>query len=251
MKRSVMVLLAVGLVGWVAGARAAISLGDSLSLSGGIAPGQETGYVSYNGGSQINCYAGVISVSVVDNTQGGPAFNLQSFCTDVGVDWKSGQQSYTAVALGTATGVNPTWSSTPLSIQNAAWVYNNYFVGRSGLTAVQTAGIQLAIWKVLYDTGAGGTASYNFSSGALQASGFGGLGYAATIIEALDAARGGGGFTVPADLWLDPTLNNSQGLLGQDPPGVPEPASACAALSLLALPVGASVMRTLRKRRQS
>lgn len=251
MKCSVAVLLALALAGSVTGARAAINAGDSLTLSGNIASGQETGFVSYDGGSAINCYAGVISVSVLDNTQGGPAFNLQSFCTDVGAEWQYGQQQYSAKTLATAMGVSPNWSTTPASIQNAAWIYNQYFVGQSGLSSVQTAGIQLAIWKVLYDTSVGGTASYNFSSGLLQAYGFGGLGYAATIIEALDAARANGNFTVPTDLWLDPNLNNSQGLLTVDPPAVPEPASACAALSLLALPVGVSVARFLKQRRQS
>jgi hypothetical protein len=165
--------------------------------------------------------------------------------------WQYGPQAYTAQTLAGATGVSPTWSYAPQAVQNAAWIYNQYFVGQSSLSAAETAGIQLAIWKVLYDTGASGVASYNFSSGLLKAYGFAGLGDAVTIIQALDAARGNGGFTTPADLWLDPNLGNSQGLLTTDPPAVPEPASACAALCLLALPVGLSVARALKQRRQS
>jgi len=252
MKRSVVVLIALALVGWVTGTHAAINVGDSLTVSGNIAPGQETGYVSYGGGAPINCYAGVISVSVVDNTQGGPAFNLQSFCTDVAVDWQTGPQQYKAQTFAGATGVYPVWSYAPSSIQNAAWIYNQYFVGQSGLTALQTAGLQLAIWKVLYDTTSTGIASENFNSGLLRASGFAGLAYASSLIAALDAARANGSFIAYPDTWLSPILGNTQGLLAPDPPtAVPEPTAAFAALSLLALPVGASVARILRKRRQS
>jgi hypothetical protein len=128
-------------------------------------------------------------------------------------------------------------------------LYNQYFVGQSGLTAVQTAGIQLAIWKVLYDTGPSGVASDNFGTGLLRAFGFGGLAYASSLIDSLDTARGNGTFTTYTDTWLDPVYGNTQGLIAPDPPPpVPEATATLAVVALLALPLGASVTRILRKR---
>jgi hypothetical protein len=203
---------------------------------------------------------------------------MYTFCTDVGVDWNNtGNTPYTAKVFAGATGVpasgNPTWSAIPEAIQNAAWIYQNYYVAQyqsvlaganTSAGESQAAGIQLAIWKVLYDTtmpsgkldnASLGSASANsgnyFDAGVLTASGFaGGLNVADTILAALETARTAGNeasiFSPYTETWLSPNNNNSQGLIAP----VPEPTTLIAGAMLL-LPFGASTLRTLRRSRSA
>src|SRR5438046_3199003 len=88
-----------------------ISIGDHLSLSGTVDTTKaDTGYVSYNGGAAEHVYSGVFALTVVNHSQLDNTFGIQTFCTDVGVNWQSGQP-YTAVQFGGQTGINPSWSA--------------------------------------------------------------------------------------------------------------------------------------------
>lgn len=248
--------------GTMAGHASLINDGDSLTISGTIAAQDQTagdiGYVRY-GGNTVNCFAGAFALTVVNNSQGGNTFTIGSFCTDVGVDWKN-KDNYTAQSFNGATGISPVWSQDPQSIENAAWLYNTYFVGQS-TTAAQDAGIQLAIWKVLYDTTASGTIAYNtlstlFSTGSLNAWGFStsAMTDAENYVAALDAARNGGAFMTYIDTLLKPNANDSQELLytpatpGNNTAPVPEPTTILSGI-LLALPLGISAFRILRKKK--
>jgi hypothetical protein len=259
------VLVLASLAAGATGAKASlINDGDSLTISGTIAAQDQTagdiGYVRY-GGNTVNCFAGAFALTVVNNSQGGNTFTIGSFCTDVGVDWKN-KDNYTAQNFNGATGISPLWSQDPQSIENAAWLYNTYFVGQS-TTAAQDAGIQLAIWKVLYDTSASGTIAYNtlgtlFSTGSLNAWGFSASAMldAENDVAALDAARNGGTFTTYLDTLLKPNDNNSQELLyspstaGNNTAPVPEPTTILSGV-MLALPLGVSAFRILRKKRNA
>jgi hypothetical protein len=239
---------------------ALIDIGDHLSVSGTIA-GQDQGannigYVSYGGGAAENCYAGAFALSVHNTTQ-GTSFGIGTFCTDVGITWKN-TDNYTAYSFGGQTGVNPQWSALPQSIQNASWLYNTFYVGHS-LNADQDAGMQLAIWKVLYDTASpdGLIANTGFLTGKLHAWGFGATAMADALayVNAINAARNGGTFTLYADTWLKPDDLNSQGLIwNADTPGanltVPEPTTVIAG-SLMLVPLAASALRIVRRKRLS
>jgi len=257
MKSSVAVLTALALAASAASASAAIiNVGDSLSVSGTISGGQDTGWVSGNAGASYeDVYAGTFNLAVQDLTQQGSAsFTLLTFCTDVGANWTT-PNYYKATTFASVDGVAPPWNNPLPAIQNAAWLYNQEFVGQANLNADETAGVQLAIWKVLSDTAPGGQVSSGFSSGTLRAEYFSSAAMtdAENDISALNAARTGGSFTVYNQTWLQPTdsvgnpILTTQGLLA--PAAVPEPTATLAAACLLALPLGASMVRILRKNR--
>lgn len=256
------ILVVAGVAAGAMTARASlINDGDSLTISGTIATQDQKagniGYVKYDGNT-VNCFAGAFSLTVVNNSQGGNTFSIGSFCTDVGVDWKN-NDTYTAQTFDGATGISPAWSADPQSIQNAAWLYNTYFVGQT-TTAAQDAGLQLAIWKVLYDTTAGGIIAYNglstiFSTGTLTAWGFSSSAMldAENYVAAVDSARNGNSFTVYDNTLLKPDDNRSQELLYAPPTPngntvpVPEPTTVISGI-LLALPLGVSAFRILRRK---
>lgn len=248
-------------VAWAIDARAAlINVSDSLNITGGINGSlADTGYVNngQGGNSYENVYSGVFDVQVVNTSQANNTFNIGTFCTDVGINWNSATTAYKAVAFAGADGVSPAWSTVPAAIQNASYIYNQYYIPAATggtLTADEAAGMQLAIWKVLYDTGSNGKLAANvdtFTSGQLQAYGFGtaAMNDAAGYVGDVNSARGGSwDFTQYTDTWLDPVASNSQGLIWNNTTPVPEPTTMIAG-ALLLLPFGASTLRILRKNR--
>jgi hypothetical protein len=263
------VALLATLVLSAAGAHASIiNIGDQLNISD--APGNYTGPIvaglyqtgDVNGGTggapSLGCYAGPFNLTVVNTSQGNNTFNLLTFCTDVGVEWNDSTTAYTAKTFAASDGVNPPWSAVPQAIQNAAWIYKTYFlnqeasiVANAGTTADENiaAGIQLAIWKVLYDTTSSGgldSGGNIFTAGNFQASGFGGgITVAEGYISALLSARSDGTFATYTETWLGPNNGNSQGLIYSP---VPEPSTLIAGAMLL-LPFGASTLRFVRKNR--
>jgi hypothetical protein len=248
-------------------AQASINVGDSLIVSD--APGNyygpivnnlyQLGYVNNGAGStpSLYCYAGPFNVDISDLTQ-NKTYNVLTFCTDVGVDWNMNSTAYIAKTFATSSGVAPQWSANPQAIQNVAYIYNKIFLPLEAgkqLNANNSAGIQLAIWKVLYDTTSKGTldsaslatAGNYFTAGNFQASGFGsgGIPDADAYLTQLENARSpGAAFPFYTEMWLDPTGNNSQGLIYS---AIPEPATLVAGAMAL-VPLGAGGFRILRKR---
>ena len=255
--------MVAGAVVWALDASASlINVGDSLGIYGGVNPSlSDTGYINdgQGGSSYDHVYAGALSVTVVDYSQQNQTFTIGTFCTDAGITWQSGSASspvgYTATAFAGAAGIQPSWSVNPQAIQNASYLYNQYYipaVNANTLTADQAAGLQLAIWKVLYDTAASGSVGgTSFSSGAkFLAYGFGNIAMndAAGYITDVNTARSGGwNFSQYTDTWLKPNANNSQGLIWNNTTPVPEPTTMIAG-ALLLLPFGASTLRILRRR---
>jgi hypothetical protein len=251
--------LAVAVV-WATDARAAlINVGDNLTIHGGLNGSlDETGQVNNGRGgtSYQSVSAGLFSVQVVNLSQANNTFTIGTFCTDVGVSWNSAATRYTAVAFAGADGVSPAWSVVPQAIQNVSYIYNQYYLpaaANNSLTADQAAGMQLAIWEVLYDTGSQGTISSSLSSGNFRARNFdtGTMTDAAAYVADVNAARTGGwNFTQYTDTWLDPVNNCSQGLIWNNTTPVPEPTTLIAG-ALLFLPFGASTLRFVRKNRSA
>jgi hypothetical protein len=269
MKKTQILIRMLGMMGtvWAIGAQAAlINIGDELTLNNAGTYGgpidvnkAETGYVQYNAGPLEHVYAGAFELNVVNHSQAGNSFTIFTFCTDVGVNWRSGKD-FDAVQFAGQTGVNPTWSAVPQAIENAEWIYNNYFIvpGLGSITTSRGAAVQLAIWKVLYDTAASGQlSSTSFGSGLLRANGFSNPAIldATAMLTAVNAARSGGTFTAYLDTWLSPindTLDSgplsTQGMIYNPSTPVPEPSTIIAGVLLL-LPFGASTIRFVRKNR--
>jgi hypothetical protein len=176
-------------------------------------------------------YSGIVQVGEYNLTTSDAGFpsTLKSYCTDVGSDLTS-PYTYTPTALSLATGVNPAWISG--GIQNAAKLWANDKGGAT--TAVQTAGLQLAIWEALYNNLSGGfTASTFGNSGnngfritSAEANTVSAENYAATLLNNFGSLP-----AVQDVVWLAPTpVNNGstpvQGLLMQTAGvGVPEVSS--------------------------
>lgn len=202
-------------------------------------------------------------------------YQIGTFCTDIGAGVGGLGQGYLAQDFGNSTtdGVKPPWVNTPESIENAAWIYNNkyqatfdYPAGTQPVPNAQSAAaLQLAIWEVLYESPAVGTAPYTPNMFTVAA-GSGGnfrttLGAThATVVQAnsflndLVAARNNPNWTAYDSTWLRPvgsdwkTETVKQGLLFDDVVvPVPEPTTVLAAAFLL-LPFGLSTLRTLRRK---
>jgi hypothetical protein len=182
-------------------------------------------------------------------TTSTPGFSstLLTYCTDVGVDL-SHSFNYTPTALSAATGVSPAWVSG--GIQNAATLW--FDDKGSATTATQTAGLQLAIWELLYNAPVG-----SYSLATLESHSNGGF-YVTTTDSNSTAAMN----AAIADLntfasltpevnqviWLAPTEANgttggSQGLLypgttTNNVPNAPDSASTLGMLGLAVLALG-------------
>jgi hypothetical protein len=278
--KTVALVAALGYSAVSAQAQLNIHMGDNLTITdaagdvGGspIAPGlYDEGYVNGGTGGVVDTsekvYAGAFNVTIVNNTKGGPAFNLLTFCTDVGVHWMANNQTsqaYKVFNFSGQMGLSPSWSAKPAAIQNAAWIYNTQFLPYAKtMSANQAAGIQLAIWAALYDTQSSNGKLDSMSvavggGGKFFESGF----QAQTVTDAnniLTALQGVAGTSVTAgynEYWLAPTKTQangdvvinavSQGLIAPMP--VPEPTTLIAG-ALLLLPFGASTLRFVRKKR--
>ncbi len=256
-------LAAVALCATVSQA-ALINVGDTFTLS--RVPNQSalSAYQDFSGtidGTSLDAKAGTFRLNV-DNPIGGPTVDgtIYTYCTDVGINFQSGK-TYKAVQFSdpVAHGVAPAWSAITESIENASWLYNTYYANPNDVSyttdAAKAAGMQLAIWKVLYDT-VDGTGIVNptaWTTGNFQVTGGTAAGagqgrdWATTLLNALNTARGNNTFTVYSDTWLHPVNNDSQGMIFTP---VPEPTTIIAA-AMLFLPFGASTVGFLRKNRKA
>src|SRR6185437_3454930 len=117
---------------------------------GGVIMGIHT--ADYNGNAQVGEF-------VMTTTTPGFANTLLTYCTDVGA-FLANSYNYTPTALSSATGVSPAWISG--GIQNAAKLWFND--KGTATTATQTAGLQLAIWELLYNNVGGAYTASSFNN---------------------------------------------------------------------------------------
>ncbi len=211
---------------------------------GGVVMGIHT--ADYSGGALVGQFIMTTSNPNFQST-------LLTYCTDVGATLNS-PYSYTPTPLSSANGVDPAWISG--GIQNVAnlWYNDN----ASATTAVQTAGLQLAIWELLYNNITGSVSASIFNSHSnngfyitsTDANTLAAENYAAALLSNL-------GSLAPEQNveWLAPTESNgslggSQGLLYETPgpstPSVPETAPTLGLLGLAMTLLGA-VAKRIRK----
>jgi hypothetical protein len=216
--------------------------------SAGLASAQSVNYTytgETGGGLTMNIsttdYTGNAQIGQFIMTSTTPGFTspLLSYCTDVGVAL-AGTYNYTPTPLASATGVSPAWISG--GIQNAATLW--YDDKGAATTAVQTAGLQLAIWELLYNkvgTSYSASTFYNSANSGFHllstdSNSEAAANYAAVVLNGFSGLPSGSQFVE----WLAPTEANgtvggSQGLFAVTPstqslPSVPDAGSTLALL---------------------
>ena len=227
-----MVALTAGLVSIanMASATGTVTYTYTGETGGGVAMGIHT--ADYNGNALIGEF-------IMTSTTPGFTTPLLTYCTDVGAFLQT-TYNYTPTVLSSATGVAPAWING--GIQNAArlW-YNDH---GAATTATQTAGVQLAIWELLYNTTSSGFSSTAFfnagNNGFYLTSSDSGTtaaaNYAALLIDNFSSLA-----TNESNVeWMAPThangkIGGSQGLLATIPPGPPTPSRTPDASSTLGL----------------
>lgn len=205
---------------------------------GGVSMGIQTAEGS------VNALVGQFDMTT---TTSGFSSPLLTYCTDVGV-LLSTTFNYTPTALSSANGVAPAWISG--GIQNAATLWADD--SAAATTATQTAGMQLAIWELLYNK-----VGTSYSASTFTSSGNGGFhvttsNSAVTAAETYAAQILNGFASLPSETgveWLAPTEQNgsiggSQGLLYQGaaptgvPQGVPDASSTLGLLGMAVVALG-------------
>ncbi len=196
----------------------------------------------YNGGALVGQF-------VMTSTTPGYTTPLLTYCTDVGA-FLANTYNYTPtlITASSPTGVSPTWISG--GIQNVAKLWSNDKAAATAGGAISTAGLQLAIWELLYNNISGG---YNFASASnngfyittTDATSLAVESYATGLLSNL------GSLPVAQNVeWLAPTeangtIGGSQGLLYQTPGttdlnNAPDATSTLALLGLAAVALGAA-----------
>jgi hypothetical protein len=231
-------VLAAGVVSAVANASAdTVNYDYTGETGGGVGIGIHTS--DFNGTALVGQFI---------MTTANPSYQstLLTYCTDVG-EMLQNSYNYTPTPLSSATGAAPIWISG--GIQNASTLWYNDKAGAT--TAIQTAGLQLAIWELLYNN-LSSYSSANFYS-------HGNNGFYLTSTDANTTAAVNDAVSLLSSLnslpgeqnveWLAPTEENgsiggSQGLLYQVPgttsiPPVPEAASTVALFGAAIVLLGA------------
>jgi hypothetical protein len=145
---------------------------------------------------------------------GAPAGSdpFYSYCVDI----RNNEADPQIVDVKSTTGMlTDSMVSTPYAAQKAAWLFNTFagIAHASGADA-QAAGLQLAIWEVLFDTdGVLTTGTFRVTAASTQA-----LGAGASFLGQL--AESGDAYKLASATWLD-----AKSGYGQDQITTPEPAT--------------------------
>ncbi len=200
--------------------------------------------------SDYNGYA-LVGEFIMTSTTPGFTTPLLTYCTDVGA-FLSTTYNYTPTPItpSSPTGVNPAWISG--GIQNAAKLWYNDKAAATAGGALSTAGLQLALWELLYNNITGG---YSFTSQnnngfyitSTDSTTLAVENYAANLLGNL------GNLSAPQNVeWMAPTMANgsiggSQGLLyqtvGTTDLTAPDSTSTLALFGLVVVALGAASRR--------
>lgn len=224
--------------------------------------------VSIDNISKNNILCGGIMIMQEGTPNSTMPANYVTVCTDIGATVYIGQK-YTydspATPFSASSGVNPAWGtggnpgSAAAAIQNAAYLFYNYgqlTSGGIGGSVDNMTALQLAVWDVLYDTTGTGKNSINGTRFTYSGENSTVQNDVTTWIAALNGNSKAGSFGYTGGLlYPDPTSGgvnaNGNGEAVQELLiAVPEAPTVIAG-ALLLLPLGASTVRILNKRRAS
>jgi hypothetical protein len=167
--------------------------------------------VTLAGVRNVTAYAGELDWAWLGGTPDGYGSSFYSYCVDV----LNNEHDPQWVTIGSTAD-----SLASPALTKAAWLFDEYAAGihNSGTNAM-AAGLQLAIWEVLYDS------DYNLSGGAfwVSSASIDAMQYGTTFLDEL-SKRGG----YASATWLDANPGAGQDQITLAP--VPEPAT----LALLA-----------------
>jgi hypothetical protein len=185
------------------------------SLTPGIA-GAETIDFAGLGKAEVVTVAGVRDVRAWAGelmwTWGGSGSTFYSYC----VDLMNNELNHQVVNVrSTDAMATDNMVTTPYAAQKAAWLFNTYAALAHGSgTGAKAAGLQLAIWEVLFDTdGSLATGNFRVTSASTQA-----LAAGAWYLSGL--AGSGDAYKLASATWLD-----TRSGYGQDQITTPEPAT--------------------------
>ncbi|HEX3800848.1 MAG TPA: hypothetical protein VH413_19295 [Verrucomicrobiae bacterium] len=184
----------------VSSAAAVVQYNYTGETGGGVIMGIHT--ADYNGGALVGEF-------VMTSTTPGFTTPLLTYCTDVGAFLQNSYTySPTPITASSPTGVSPTWISG--GIQNVArlWAADRNAATAGG--AVTTAGLQLAIWELLYNNISSG---FSFTSAANN-------GFYITTSDMQSLAVESYATSLLSNLANDPTPNNVEWLAPVEPNGM-------------------------------
>jgi hypothetical protein len=183
--------------------------------------------VTLGGVRSVTAWAGEINWSWLTGSPTGSNDTFYSYCVNLLTDARDGQE----VAIRSTTEMT---TATANGAAKAAWLFNTYastvHAGTGSTGDALGAGLQLAIWEVLYDN----TLSTPLSSGNRYNINSGNFFVAAASTAARNAANyfllglTGASYAGASAVWLDsPPTATGQHSLGQDQmtKAVPEPAT--------------------------